>query len=54
MSKKVFDNKTFWKSVKPFLLNKGLNSNNILLVKEIKWRQRKNSSYYKQVFCKYK
>ena len=30
--KKVSDNKTFWKSVKPFFSNKGLNSNNILLV----------------------
>ena len=30
--KKVSDNKNFWKSVKPFSLNKGLNSNNILLV----------------------
>ena len=29
---KVSDNKTFWKSVKPFFSNKGLNSNNILLV----------------------
>ena len=26
------DNKSFWKSVKPFFSNKGLNSNNILLV----------------------
>ena len=32
--KKVSDNKTFWKSVKPFFSNKGLNSNNILLVEE--------------------
>ena len=31
--KNVSDNKTFWKSVKPFFSNKGLNSNNILLVK---------------------
>ena len=30
--KKVSDNKTFCKSVKPFFSNKGLNSNNILLV----------------------
>ena len=30
--KKVSDNKTFRKSVKPFFSNKGLNSNNILLV----------------------
>ena len=30
--KRVSDNKTFWKSVKPFFSNKGLNSNNILLV----------------------
>ena len=30
--KKVSDNKTFWKSVNPFFPNKGLNSNNILLV----------------------
>ena len=30
--KKVSDNKTFWKSVKPFFSNTGLNSNNILLV----------------------
>ena len=30
--KKVSDNKTLWKSVKLFLSNKGLNSNNILLV----------------------
>ena len=30
--KKVYDNKTFWKSVKPFFSNKGLNGNNILLV----------------------
>ena len=30
--KKVSDNKTLWKSVKPFFSNKGLNSNNILLV----------------------
>ena len=30
--KKVSDNKTFWKSVKPFFSNKGLNSSNILLV----------------------
>ena len=30
--KKVSDNRTFWKSVKPFFSNKGLNSNNILLV----------------------
>ena len=30
--KKVSDNKTFWKSVKPFFSNKSLNSNNILLV----------------------
>ena len=30
--KKVHDSKTFWKSVKPFFSNKGLNSNNILLV----------------------
>ena len=29
--KEVSDNKTFWKSVKPFFSNKGLNSNNILL-----------------------
>ena len=29
--KKVSDNKTFWKSVKPFFSNKGLNSKNILL-----------------------
>ena len=28
---KASDNKTFWKSVKPFFSNKGLNSNNILL-----------------------
>ena len=27
--KKLADNKTFWKSVKPFFSNKGLNSNNI-------------------------
>ena len=32
--KKVSDNKNFWKSVKPFFSNKGLNSNNILLVEE--------------------
>ena len=31
-AKKVSDNKSFWKSVKPFFSNKGLNSNNILLV----------------------
>ena len=30
--KKVSDNKTFWKSVKSFFSNKGLNSNKILLV----------------------
>ena len=30
--KKASDNKTFWKSVKPLFSNKGLNSNNILLV----------------------
>ena len=30
--KEVSDNKTFWKSVKPFFSNKGLNSNNIFLV----------------------
>ena len=30
--KKVSDNNTFWKSVKPFFSNKGLNSNNILLI----------------------
>ena len=30
--KKVSDNKTFWKSVKPFFSNKGLSSNKILLV----------------------
>ena len=30
--KKVSDNKTCWKSVKPFFSNKGLNSNNILPV----------------------
>ena len=32
--KKVSDNKNFWKSDKPFFSNKGLNSNNILLVEE--------------------
>ena len=30
--KKVSDNKSFWKSVKPPFLSKGLNSDNILLV----------------------
>ena len=33
--KKVSDNKTFWKSVKRFFSNKGLNSNNMLLVEGI-------------------
>ena len=32
--KKVSDKKTFWKSVKPFFSNKGLNSNKILLMEE--------------------
>ena len=31
-AKKVSDNKTFWKLVKPFFSDKGINSNNILLV----------------------
>ena len=31
---KVSDNRTFWKSVKPFFPNKRLNSDNILLVEE--------------------
>ena len=30
--KKVPDNKTLWKPIKPFFLHKGLNSNNILLM----------------------
>ena len=30
--KKVSDNKIYWKSVKPFFSNKGLNSHSILLV----------------------
>ena len=34
MSKKYLIIKSFWKSVKPLFSNKGLNSNNIFLVKE--------------------
>ena len=32
--KKVSDNKTFWKTVKPFFTNKGVNHDRILLVEE--------------------
>ena len=32
--KKVSDNKTFWKTVKPFFTDKGVNHNRILLVEE--------------------
>ena len=34
MSKKYLIIKSFWKSVKPFFSNKGLNSNNIFLLEE--------------------
>ena len=51
--KKVSDNRTFWKSVKSFFVNRDLNSNNILLAEENKIEMSKNSSYYKQVFYKY-
>ena len=32
--KKVSDNKTFWKTVKPFFTDKGVNHDRILLVEE--------------------
>ena len=34
--KKVSDNETFWRSVKPFFSNKCLNSNSILLMGRMK------------------
>ena len=35
-NKKVSDNKTFWKSVKPFFTDKGVNHDRILLAEENK------------------
>ena len=32
--KKVSDNKTFWQTVKPFITDKGVNHDRILLVEE--------------------
>ena len=32
--KKVFDNEAFWKTVKPFFMDKGVNHDRILLVEE--------------------
>ena len=34
--KSISDNKRFWKTIKPFFFNKGLNTNNMMLVEDNK------------------
>ena len=44
--KDISDNKKFWKTIKPFFINKGLNSNKLMLIEIIKLFQK--SPYWQE------
>ena len=44
--KDISDNKKFWKTIKPFFINKGLNSNKLILIEIIKLFQK--SPYWQE------